>query len=120
MLIPTGVYMQPGHPAFLQIPGQPTLLQPALNQGFVHSGPIPPHIFQGQGHQPIFSSSLQPTLMHRPGQPVLMHPPSQPALMQPHMPQYLYFEHPASVPTTPVGTNELFTVYILMLVIKFF
>lgn len=101
MLIPTGVYMQPGHPAFLQIPGQPTLLQPALNQGFVHSGPIPPHIFQGQGHQPIFSSSLQPTLMHRPGQPVLMHPPSQPALMQPHMPQYLYFEHPASVPTTP-------------------
>ena len=93
MLMPTGIYVQPGHPAFVQMPAHAAMYQAPVTYNYMHArGAAAPLV---TGYRAYLPSQLQHTMIQQqhsmfihPGAPHI-HP--SPQLVQPH---YVYYEHP--------------------------
>lgn len=96
MLVPTGVYLPPGHPGFLQIHRPHTTPYGPVTtpQNFLVPSLYPSY---GPGY-PGTSSAMVPPVMHSRSHQILVHPSVQSTFLPSHVqPHYVYMEGSAAL-----------------------
>ena len=92
VLMPSGIYLQPGHPSYYQMGAPPTLLHPQTFQ-------------------------IHPTFLQQHAPPVLVQSSGQPTIIQQQMPRFVYLDPSGAVVSQ---VYFVFTFYVLLCSSVFF